>query len=60
MVDQLLDGNGLIGIDRTGQRVHGLWRMLPRDAKVAVNSFGKDYYSRAKSRIEEAPDRSST
>ena len=45
MVDQLLDGNGLMGIDRTGERVHSLWRMLPRDATVGVNSFGVDFYT---------------
>ena len=61
-VDQLLDGNGLIGIDRTGQRVHSLWRMLPRDATTGVNSFGVDFYSgeiahqRGKGAVYNMPD----
>ena len=45
VTDMLMDGNGLIGIDRIGQRVNRLYRMIPRDAKVGTNSFGDDFYT---------------
>ena len=45
VTDMLMEGNGLIGIERVGQRVNSLYRMLPRDTKVGTNNFGEDYYS---------------
>ena len=43
--DMVLEGNALIGIERIGQRVNRLYRLMPKDAKVAVNSVGELYYS---------------
>ena len=43
--DMLLDGNGLIGIQRSGQEVHALERLIPRDCKVGTNSLGEDYFA---------------
>ena len=45
VTDMLMEGNGLIGIDRIGQRVNRLYRMIPRDAKVGTNSLGDDFYT---------------
>lgn len=45
VTDMLMEGNGLIGIDRVGQRVNRLYRMIPKDAKVGTNSYGDDFYS---------------
>ena len=45
MSDQLLDGNALIGVDRSNQTVHGLYRMIPMDCQTGVNELGVDYYS---------------
>lgn len=47
VTDMLMDGNGLIGIDRVGQRVLHLYRMIPRDAKVGTNRLGDDFYTGA-------------
>ena len=43
--DLLMDGNCLIGIERVGQRVNRLFRMIPQDAKVQTNRLGEDYYT---------------
>ena len=45
VTDMLMEGNGLIGIDRMGQRVDALYRMIPKDAKVGTNRYGDDFYS---------------
>ena len=47
VTDLLMDGNMLIGIDRIGQRVNRLYRMIPQDAKVGTNAYGEDYYTGA-------------
>ena len=42
----LMDGNALAGIDRVGQRVTGLYRMVPRDAQVGTSArTGTDFYT---------------
>ena len=43
--DMVLEGNGLIGIERVGNRVNRLYRLMPKDARVAVNNLGETYYS---------------
>ena len=43
--DMLIEGNGLMGVERIGQRVNRLYRMIPRDAKVGTNSMGEDFYT---------------
>ena len=43
--DFVLEGNGLIGIDRVGQRVNRLYRLMPRDARVGRDSMGGTYYT---------------
>ena len=43
--DMLLEGQCLIGIERFGQRVDSLYRMIPKDAKVGTNRFGDDFYT---------------
>ena len=43
--DMALEGNCLIGIERVGQRVNRLYRMMPKDARVAINNMGETYYS---------------
>ena len=45
VTDMLIEGNALIGVDRMGQRVTGLFRMIPKDAKVGTNKYGDDFYT---------------
>ena len=43
--DMVLEGNGLIGIERVGQRVNRLYRLMPKDARVGRNTTGETFYS---------------
>ena len=43
--DMVLEGNALVGIERVGQRVNRLYRLMPKDARVAMNNRGETYYS---------------
>ena len=43
--DMVLEGNGLIGVERVGQRVNRLYRLMPKDARVGRNNMGETYYS---------------
>ena len=45
VADMLLEGNGLCGIERSGQRVSRLYRMVPKEARIGVNAYGADYYT---------------
>ena len=45
VADMVLEGNGLIGIERVGQRVNRLYRLDPKDARVGRNSMGDTYYT---------------
>ena len=45
VTDMLMEGNALVGIERVGQRVNRLYRMIPADARVGTNNYGEDYYT---------------
>ena len=45
VTDMLMEGNALIAIERVGQRVNGLYRMIPADTKIGTNRLGEDYYT---------------